>query len=372
VDKGIAKKSILFFSTGSGPGGAERLVDQLAVSMNGGMFSSHVCLFRPGWLLDQCRTHGIPTDVIPNNGLFDIMWLFRFLRLLREQHIQIIHAHEFDAIVHGAMAAAIAGVPMIGTIHGKHYYWEKWSRRLAYRLVSRYAGLVAVSEDLRQFVIQRVGIRPGRISLIYNGVNPTPHIAVAEQRQCRSDIGINVEDQVVGVVGSLYPVKGHKYLIQAAVEVTKACPSVKFLLIGRGELETVLKDQVKQLDMEHYFRFLGLRNDVPRLLSIMDVFVLPSLSEGLSVALLEAMAAAKPVVATRVGGNPEIVQDGQTGVLVPSEDSKSLAKALISILSDGLKSRTMGLNGLRRVQECFTTNVMVENYRRLYEHCLNN
>ena len=362
-------KGILYLSTSSGPGGAERLVNKLAVGFNSESFRSLVCLFRPGWVQQQCESDGIPTTVIPNKGVFDVAWLWRFLALIRKEQVQLIHAHEFDAIVHGTLAAALARIPIVATIHGKNYYWQKATRRIAYRLVSRYARMVTVSEDLKGFVMQRTGIPSQRMRVIYNGIDAFPDVEPNDQARLRNEIGLDSQDQIVGTVGSLYPVKGHRFLVDAMPSIVEACPRARFVLVGRGDQEVPLKEQVKKLGIERYVYFLGLRQDISRLLSIMDVFVLPSLSEGLSVATLEAMASARPVVATRVGGNPELVVDGETGMLVPSVDSHALANSIADLLLDRPRARIMGLRGRERVEKRFRMNMMVDEYRKLYEEC---
>ena len=360
------KATVLFFSTSSGPGGAERVVSNLAAALDSDSFRPLVCLFRPGWLKDQCDRHGIPTYVIPNKGILDLSWLLSFFRLIKEERVSIIHAHEFDAIVHGTMAAFFARVPVVATMHGKNYFWEKAGRRTAYRLVSRYAKMVAVSQDLKEFVIERVGIPSERIRVIYNGIDQHPLVHASDVKQCLNELELTDDQQVVGAVGSLYPVKGHRYLLEAIPSVVEQCPQARFVIVGRGDQEKVLIEQVKRLGIGKYVRFLGLRQDIPRLLSIMDVFVLPSLSEGLSVATLEAMAAGKPVIATRVGGNPELVLQDETGLLVPSQDAQALATNITRILQDREFARHLGTNGLKRVQAFFDMQTMAANYQHLY------
>lgn len=142
------------------------------------------------------------------------------------------------------------------------------------------------------------------------------------------------------------------------------------LIVGRGELEASLKAEVKRLGQEQRVRFLGLRQDVPQLLALLDVFVMPSLSEGLSIALLEAMVARKPVVVTNVGGNPEIVRDKETGFLVPPQDSIGLAQGLLSLLSDAEQARQFGEAGRHRVETKFSLSMMVNSYQALYEQYL--
>jgi len=171
---------------------------------------------------------------------------------------------------------------------------------------------------------------------------------------------------VVTVVGSLYPVKGHRYLLEAVPQIVKTCPSTVFLFAGRGDCETALREQARTLGLEARVRFLGLRQDVPTLLELGDVFVQPSLSEGLSIAILEAMAAARPVVTTRVGGNPELVVEGETGLLVEPADAAGLASAVTRILADPAEGRRLGANGLARVRSRFSIETMVAQYEQIY------
>ncbi|TLY15566.1 MAG: glycosyltransferase, partial [Nitrospirae bacterium] len=262
------------------------------------------------------------------------------------------------------------GIPLIATVHGKNYYTEQVKRRMAYRMVSRYANMVAVSEDLKRFLLENVGVAPERLQVVYNGVNPAPHVPREKRDSVKAKLGLSDLDHVVGMVGSLYPVKAHRYLLKAIPRVLAVCPRTVFLLIGRGELEATLKQEAKDLGIEEHVQFLGFRDDVPSILSVMDVFVLPSLSEGLSVALLEAMAAGIPTIATRVGGNPELVIDQRTGFLIPPRDTETLASKLLILLQDKELSRTLGDNGRKRVKDSFSFEAMVNNYQQLYERLL--
>lgn len=367
MSSGHGKVSVLYLSSSSGPGGAEQMLCSLAASLDRTRFRPIVGLFRPGWLKEQCEQQGIETHVFPVGGMLHGAWISACTRLVREERVALIHTHEFDANVHGTLVAAITGVPIVATVHGKHYYWTKFRRRVAYRFVSRFATMVAVSQNLKDFLGQKVGIDQTRIRVIYNGVNPSPEFLKGNILGYRAELGIPEGDQIVGVVGSLYPVKGHRFLIEAIPHVLAKFQRTTFLFIGRGELELDLKEHVQKLGIEKKVLFLGLRQDVPRLLSLMDVFALPSLSEGLSMAILEAMTAGKPVVTTRVGGNSELVLHLETGVLVPPEDSRALAEGLERVLGDNALAQRMGLAGRRRAAQYFGLHTMVKNYEMLYQ-----
>lgn len=362
-------KTILFLSTSSGPGGAEQVISNLAACMDPDKYRGVLCVFRPGWLQERSQSRGVPTYVIPTQGMMDWRWAHRFRDLLRGEQVDLIHAHEFDATVQGAAVAAYCGIPVVATVHGKHYFWEKLRRRLAYRWVSRRATMVAVSEDLKRFVVEKVGIDSSRITVLYNGVDLPQATDPADIEACRRAMNLPDTDHVVGVVGNLYPVKGHQYLIDAIPAVLEKCPDSSFVFAGRGQLETDLKQQVNRLGLDKRVHFLGLRQDIPRVLALLDVFVLPSLSEGLSMAILEAMMAGKPVIATSVGGNPEIVTDEETGFLVPPRDSHALAERLVTLLKNRHLAAQLGEHGKRRAERQFSLQSMVNAYESLYaEH----
>jgi len=363
-------KTILFLSTSSGPGGAEQVISNLASSMDPAKYRGVLCVFRPGWLQERTHSRGVPTYVIPTQGMTDWRWARRFRDLLIDEHVDLIHAHEFDANVQGAAVAAYLGIPLVATVHGKHYFWEKLRRRLAYRWVSHRATMVAVSEDLKRFIVENVGIDSTRITVLYNGVNVPPIPDLADIEACKREMNLPDSDRVIGVVGNLYPVKGHQYLIDAIPAVLETYPDTSFVFAGRGHLESDLKQQVSRLGLDKRVHFLGLRQDIPRILALLDVFVLPSLSEGLSMAILEAMMAGKPVIATRVGGNPEIVIDGETGFLVPPKESHALAESLITLLKDRHLAAEFGEQGKRRAQRQFSLQTMVNAYQSLYAECL--
>ncbi|BCA54099.1 putative Glycosyl transferase group 1 [Nitrospira sp. KM1] len=338
----------------------------MASSLDKTKYRSVVGLFRSGWLKDQCEGRGLKTYVLPSDGFLHWKWMRECYRLIGSEKVDLIQAHEFDAIVHGGIVSVLAGIPMVATVHGKNYFSDKARRRWAYRVLSRRARMVTVSGDLKRFVVEKVGISSDQVHVIHNGVEGMLVAGSFEIQQQRQDLGIPDEDVVVGVVGNLYPVKGHAYLLDAIPSILKVFPHTIFLLVGRGELEVHLKSQAHDLGIEKKVRFLGLRHDVPKLLEIMDLFVMPSLSEGLSIALLEAMAAGKPVIVTDVGGNPELVVQGKTGLIVPSKDSGALAAALTAMLTDRNRMKQFGSAGKHRVAEHFTVQSMIGNYQQTY------
>jgi glycosyltransferase involved in cell wall biosynthesis len=346
------------------------MISTLTASLNQDQFRIIVGLFRAGWLQSECEARGVRTCVMPLAGLFNLQWFRTCLRLLRKEKVALIHAHEFSAILCGWIVAMLAGVPFVATVHGKNYFWEKRRRRVAYRVVSRHGTMVAVSQDLKQFICDKVGVAQNRVEVIYNGVVAAQTVTEEEVQKCKDELEVSGCYPLLAVVGSLYPVKGHRFLLEAMPEILRRWPKARLLVIGRGELEVALKEQVEQLAIGANVHFLGMRQDVPRLLSLLDAVVLPSLSEGLSLALLEAMASGKPVVATLVGGNPELIDHGRTGFLVQPEDAKALAAHLVKLLSDPGMMQQFGRQAAERVRQQFSMGQMVERYKDLYARLL--
>jgi len=362
--------TVLHLSSSSGPGGAETVVASVAAGLDASRYRSIVCLFRDGWLRGRCEQVGLETHIVPIAGMFDVRWLRQFSRLVRDHDVELIHAHEFGANVYGTLAGRLARVPVIATVHGRSYYADRVHRRAAYRVVGRAATMIAVSEDIKRFVVEQTGVPSRRVRVVYNGIGAPGPVSPATQAGLRAELEISDGQRVVVVVGSLYDVKGHRYLLEAAPTVLAACPSTVFLIAGRGEREAALREQAKSLGVDARVRFLGFRRDVRALLAISDVFAQPSLSEGLSIAILEAMASARPVVTTRVGGNPELMADGETGLLVEPADAGGLASAMIRLLSNPAEARRLGENGSSRVKARFTIGATVREYEAIYDTAL--
>ncbi len=222
---------------------------------------------------------------------------------------------------------------------------------------------MVVSEQVRQQSIAD-GISPARIVLIPNGVAQAAAAADARPR-LRSQLGVPDGGSLVLSVGRLAPQKGHHYLLQAVPAVLAQWPQTVFALVGDGSSRPELEAEAQRLGIESQVRFLGTQANVPDWLAAADVFVLPSISEGLPVALLEAMIAGRAVVATDVGGVGEVVQDGQTGRLVPPADVPALAQGLLDLLQDEAKRSRLAAAGQERVKRDYTLEEMCKRYARL-------
>lgn len=226
--------------------------------------------------------------------------------------------------------------------------------------------MISVSEHTSQFCINVEGIHPNKIVTIPNGLNtdnfahlPLPDDAVMRLKQ---QIGISPTAMVVMTVARLHPQKGHRYLILAAPLILEACPDTVFVFVGEGELRVELEDRIRSQNIDAHFRLIGARADVADLLGMADLFVLPSISEGMPNVLLEAMAARLPIVATSVDGTVEIVETDSTGILVENRNSQALAAAVSKLLQDQSLRHAMGAAGFQRVRELFSEDEMCRRY----------
>jgi len=351
----------------SGPGGAEKVLVNLVGQLSKGRYHPIVCLRKKGWLSDQLREHRFETLIIPQDGYVNSRWFGQLREIVRVEQIDVIHAHEFAMNSYGSILSGLTGVPVITTVHGKSYYHEKWRRRIAYRLIARWSKMVAVSEDIRNFLITRVGIKADQVMTIRNGIDVNSYIVPVDEDGAPEK---ERQEYVIGTVGSLYPVKGHTYLLKALAIVLKTHPDVVCKIAGQGHLMSQLQAEAADLGIANRATFLGLRDDIPQYLQSIDVFVLPSLSEGLPLSVLEAMAAGKPVIATNVGGVSEVVQDQRTGFVVPPKDPETMANRILQVMADRAMAERLGRAGREKVERDFSLDTMTQQYEALYEEAL--
>lgn len=351
----------------SGPGGAENVVLHLAAGLRAAGDEPVVVTMRPGWMTERAEAAGIEVWLAPQRPGLALGWIPRFAARLRRGGIDCLHSHEFAMNVYGGAAARQLGIASVATIHGRHWATGRPRRALAYRVLHRLGmQLVAVSYDLAGFLAPGLRLPREAIAVIHNGIALAPPPVGGEheraRRETRGALGIADADPLLLAVGNLYPVKDHATLLRAAARLSGAHVAIA----GRGDEEAKLRALAAELGIAARLHLLGLRDDVPRLHLAADVFVQPSLSEGLPLAILEAMGAGLPVVATRVGGVPEAVLEGETGCLVAPGDPEALAAALRPLLEAPSLRARFGAAGARRIALEFSLAAMTGSYRTLY------
>jgi glycosyltransferase involved in cell wall biosynthesis len=367
----LGRVKVLHMIETAEPGGAETVLVELAASLRD-EFDSVGCVLQAGWTSQALAARGIDVECLPLSRAFDFGWIARFRRFIAERNIQLIHSHEFTTNCYATAAAKMANLPVICTVHGKNYYPDRYYRRAAYRWVARNAdALVAVSDDLKSFITENIGIRPDRIRVIQNGVqNRLLSNGPRERTKRRLELGLPNNSVVCITVAALFEVKGYSDLLTAAQRVLASSPDVVFLLAGEGPLEHELKQMAERLHLGNRVRFLGFRHDIPELLAACDIFVLPSYSEGMPMAVLEAMSSGLPVIGTSVGGMPEVVEHGTTGTLIEPGRPDALADTIIDLAADPDRCFRFGNAGRRRIESQFSLQTMLGNYKNLYHEVL--
>lgn len=350
-----------------GPGGAERMLLHLAEELR---HRGHwVCPVGPdngcGWLAEQFRAQGFDPATYSLRRQMDWRCLRTLVQLFRRHEIDLVHSHDFTMAVYGAAAALVRRIPHIVTMHGGHHYAGRWRRRAALRWAFNHSrSVIAVSSATQVHLQRTLRLQPGAVDVIRNGIDFEP----GDRESVRRELGVADHEVLIVAVGNLYSVKGHIVLLRALAEVEAAGSTTpwRLAIAGRGEEEGALRTFLRERNLSGRAVLLGYRQDIPNILAAADIYVMPSLSEGLPVALLEAMLSGKAIVASDVGGIPEAIAAGTDGLLTPPGDHQALAVALLRLIENSNYRATLGQSGQRRATRHFSVERMTESYERLY------
>jgi L-malate glycosyltransferase len=378
------KTRVLFVIGTLSIGGSERQLVELATHLAPRFAPTVCCLSAMGPLGTDLTRAGVPVidlgfgEVSSRLGVARvravIRWMFgvvRFTRLLGRLRPDVVHGVLPHAYVVGAVAARLAGVPVVvaGRRSLANFKRGRPLYRLAERVVNRWTDLVIANcHAVRNDTLASERLDPGKVVVVHNGLEVTRYDAPVDP-ELRAALQVG-PGPVVIVVANLIAYKGHTFFLKAWAEVCRAWPDAVALLVGDGPERAALEALARDLGVAERVRFLGTRTDVPALLAISDLLVHPSTEEGFCNAILEAMAAGRPVVATDVGGNREAVVDGETGLLVPSRDARPLAGAIASMLERPDLAKRMGIAARQRVAATFDRSMMVRRYEDVYDGLL--
>jgi glycosyltransferase involved in cell wall biosynthesis len=355
-------------------GGAEVLAARLARRLRGTYRFLFACLDGLGPLGEELRDEGFPVRVMDRRPGIDWRCSRRLADLLRRERVDLVHAHQYTPFYYGITARLFCRrPPILFTEHGRWYPdYPRRKRMFANRLlIERRDRIVGVGQSVRQALIRNEGIPTGRVEVIYNGVDLSTFAENLDDRtNARRAMGVGPEDFVILQVARLDALKDHPTAIRTMERVARSHPDARLVLVGEGPEEETIRTEVHRRGLDSRVIFLGLRSDVARLLPAADLFLLTSVSEGIPVTLIEAMGAARPVVATRVGGVGEVVDDGITGLLSPDGDDAGLSEQILRLAGDPAERERMGRSGLERARAMFTEEQMHEGYLRLYEEML--
>jgi glycosyltransferase involved in cell wall biosynthesis len=353
--------------------GAGEYALKLARGLSEQGFSFTLLTFKDGPLTRYARERGVPTVFLPKRFAGGLSLVLQLAWWLRKRGFHILHTHTANSHLYGRPAAWLSGCcKLVSTEHAFYteVYRESRLLRFGYHLdllmargVDRH---IAVSYAMRDRLVQ-AGLNANNILVIPNGIRLEDYpIGRYDSTEVRQELGFLSSDLLVGTTGRLTKVKNHELLIRAARRITQAGVPVQFLIVGDGPRISALRSCASRMNVSDRIHFLGWRNDLPRILSAIDIYVLSSYSEVAPFAILEAMAMQRPVIATSVGGVPEIVDDGRTGFLVPSDHEEAFAEAILCLAKDAGQREKMGQGGRERVATHFTESNMLARTADVY------
>jgi len=326
-----------------------------------------------GFLVDALRERGIPMASVTLRNNLDVRSVLHLWNVCRREKFDVVHTHGGTAGFWGRLAGTLARVPVrIHTYHGLHTVYNTNAFVRYFYLVAERALLwittkvITVSDADYQLGFRYGLVTERKATVIKNGIRTESFVTTTNREERRREFAFHPSHVVIGMVGRFHLQKGHEYLIEAMPKVFNGHPEARFLLVGEGELLERCRRKVSELALDGCVRFAGARYDVPELLAAMDIFVLPSLWEGLPLTLLEASSAGKAIVATDVEGNRELIQDGVNGFLVPPRDPESLATALARLLENEQLRTALGMRAKAIALEEYDAKRMVDTIADLY------
>jgi len=358
-------------------GGPEKQILQHLVRLNKDRFQGMLVSFIEGdtknEILEEAESQGIQHHGIPMSGPVDFRALWHLLNILQTAQVDLLCTHGYKATVMGALAGRLKKVPVIAFSRGytaedrKVAFYESLERRA----LEHVHGIVAVSNG-QATRLRDLGVRNRRVWVVHNSVSTNGDCQEygTHRRAVFDRFGIKSSSRLVVSAGRLSPEKGHQYLVQAIAAMNGNMGNAIFLFCGEGPCKDELERKARDLGIAKRCRFVGFRRDLQQIFSAMDLLVLPSLTEGLPNVVLEAFACAKPVVATSVGGVPEVVQDAKNGFLVPPRNPRALATAISKVLSMGEHLQNMGKYGYDNIKSDFSFEVQARKLESIYDDIL--
>jgi glycosyltransferase involved in cell wall biosynthesis len=358
-----APRIILHTESSLGFGGQEiRILGEVGWLLAHGWTTLIAC--QPGSrLLVEAQAAGLPVAAIRMRSAFDLPGLLGLRRLMRARAVRVVHTHSSIDSWLATLAARSLGLPVVRSRHVTIPI-VPW-RALVYRLADR----VITSGEAVKAMVARAGVPAGRIEAIAAGYDPARFNAGVSGKSVRDELGLT--GPVVGLVANLRSSKGHRYFLEAARLVLADLPATRFLVVGDGVAFPEVRRQIGELGLESHVIMTGFRRDIPEVMAALDVLVLPSIrSEAISQVILQALAVGTPVVATTVGGSPEVVRDGESGRLVPPADAPALARAILTLLGDPERAEAMARTGQAIVRARYTIDAMMARTTAVYAQLL--
>lgn len=368
------RKKILHIIGGGEIGGAEELVFTLLKMMDPSCYEAHLICLCPGSFADLVGKEGFPTLTVPMRHRMDLSKIKAVRRYIREQQIDLIHTHGVRANLIGRPAAKRENIPVVTTFHSMlHYdYDAPWKVAMA-RLLTMYGNhytdrFIAISHAIKEDLLD-MHIPADKIQVIHSGLDVSKFTSTQNPDKIRQQFGLESDRLTFTMVARFHPVKGHRYFLEAARLLLDNGIKAQFLLIGEGLYRPELEAQVRDLEIGSFVHMPGYYRQVEDVYRISDVLCVPSLMEGLGLVILEAMYFGVPVIASSVGGIPELIEDGKSGILIPPADVQAFYNAMYKLAVNPDLAQSLARQGKERVKH-FTVESMARQVEECYSELL--
>jgi glycosyltransferase involved in cell wall biosynthesis len=328
-----------------------------------------VITFNEGILSSKLRKDGISLDIVPESETNVISMIQKIVSILWNKKTDILHTHGFKENFIGGIAAKLCLLKaVVRTHHGQAMLKSKglngWIEKINAHLLTKHH--ISVSEDLREF-LKKNGYEQSKITMIHNGIDFERMDLGKGSDFLRKDFNIGENITVIGTIGRMEAIKGHKYFIEGAGLILEKEKNVCFVIVGDGALMEEMRNYAEKLNITQQIRFAGFRHDSLNCLNMFDIFALTSLHEGIPITLLEAMSLGKPIVATNVGGIPEVIENNYSGVLIPPEDPYSFAEACVRLANDSSLRERLSVKARAEVRRRFSLETNILQTIQLYK-----
>lgn len=373
ADIPTAEKTVLHLISSIGFFGAENVMVQLSKELRSLKYRVYVGMLgnsRNSYIeaVKEAEKLGLNIQVFPCNGKFDIKTIIKIRQYIKRNRIGVIHSHGYKSNFYSILASFNMNVLKITTCHnwlGNNLKMKLYAR-LDKFLLNKFDRIIAVSDNLMEEILRNVSSRD-KVMVINNGVDLSKFQPSSSDARLKKTFGMKEGETVVSAIGRLTEEKGQIYLIRAFAEIVPEFPKAKLLIVGDGPLRNFLESEAGNLGIKDKVIFAGIRNDIPEILNITDVFVLPSLEEAMPMALLEAMAAKKPITATRVGAVSNIIEDKVSGLLIGPKDPIALSRSIAYLLKNKAMASFFGENSYDNVRNNFSAGRMAQEYIKAYK-----
>lgn len=373
----VKKTKILFItSLLDRMGGAEKNLCEVVLHLNKNEFTPFVLAFKGGFLTRMLADQQVRVRENGIQKLFSLhamLQAFALWKFIRREQIDVVVTYHHDADIFGAIVARLAGVRRVVSSRRDMGYQLETKHVIFYRRFGwLFSHVITVSDAVKHKIMDREGMDEHKITTIHNGIDLKHFLSSrsGSTEALEKELALDPEKLTIGMVASFRPIKGQIYLVEAIAALNSLRESIQVVIVGYNDTDyfNTVEARIQELDLGRQFFFTGARDDVPDLLTLFDVFVISSVNEGFSNAIIEAMAAGVPVVAADSGGNREAVEDGITGLLFEPCDSNALARSLLHLLKDKQLMEEMGKTGNRRIAEKFTLQQMVAANEAVYKN----